>query len=201
MAIEPEIWIYWGCCCVSALFLALWVSRYRPVADGLISPDVDDRDGYLSALVMGWGVTLLTSVIYVLFTQKYVDGAYRLTDLTLFSVANGVLEQLMFVFWFLVGSYLGQRLFPKQPLRSFWVGYLSYVIYSGLIHPLFWVQVLPSHEPFLPMIGILPLMSLFWMWLLWRYRAVIAIVAMHIVIDFLTIGHLHFPWFESLYLG
>lgn len=201
MAIEPEIWIYWGCCCVPALFLALWVSRYRPVADGLISPDVDDRDGYLSALVMGWGVTLLTSVIYVLFTQKYVDGAYRLTDLTLFSVANGVLEQLMFVFWFLVGSYLGQRLFPKQPLRSFWVGYLSYVIYSGLIHPLFWVQVLPSHEPFLPMIGILPLMSLFWMWLLWRYRAVIAIVAMHIVIDFLTIGHLHFPWFESLYLG
>ncbi|MEM9161981.1 MAG: hypothetical protein AAGC54_02795 [Cyanobacteria bacterium P01_F01_bin.4] len=201
MAIEPEIWIYWGCCFASALLLALWVVRYRPVADGLISPDVDDRDGYLSALAMGWGVTLLAAAIYVLFTQKYVDGAYQLTDLTLFSVANGVLEQLMFVFWFLVGSYLGQRLFPKQPIRSFWVGYLSYVVYSGLIHPLFWVQVLPSHEPFLPMIGILPLISLFWMWLLWRYRAVMAIVAMHIVIDFLTIGHLHFPWFESLYLG
>ncbi|MEO1403570.1 MAG: hypothetical protein AAFV72_20310, partial [Cyanobacteria bacterium J06635_1] len=130
-----------------------------------------------------------------------IDGPYELTDLTLFSIANGVLEQLMFVFWFLVGSYLGGRLFPKQPLRSFGMGYLSYVIYSGLIHPLFWVRVLPSHEPFLPMIGILPLMSLFWMWLLWRYRAVTAIVAMHIVIDFLTIGHLHFPWFEALYLG
>ncbi|MEO0397348.1 MAG: hypothetical protein AAF243_15375 [Cyanobacteria bacterium P01_A01_bin.137] len=197
--IEPEIWIYWGCCLISALLV--WALRYRPVAAGLISPEVDERDGYLSALTVGWGVTLLTSAIYVLFTQKYVDGDYRFIDLTLFSIANGVLEQLMFVFWFLVGSYLGQRLFPKHPIRSFWTGYLSYVIYSGLIHPLFWVRVLPSHEPFLPMIGILPLMSLFWMWLLWRYQAVAAIVAMHVVIDFLTIGHLHFPWFEKLYLG
>jgi hypothetical protein len=48
---------------------------------------------------------------------------------------------------------------------------------------------------------ILPFMSLFWMWLFWRYQAIVAIIAMHVAIDFLTVGHLHFPWFESIQLS
>ena len=43
-------------------------------------------------------------------------------------------------------------------------------------------------------------MSLVWMWLAWRYRAIVAIIAMHMAIDFLTAGHLHFTWFEPFQL-
>jgi hypothetical protein len=51
-------------------------------------------------------------------------------------------------------------------------------------------------QPALVMPVLLLIMSLVWMWLFWRYRTVVAIMAMHMVIDFLTIGHLNFPWFE-----
>jgi hypothetical protein len=70
-------------------------------------------------------------------------------------------------------------------------GYLSYFIYSGAIHGLFWFQLWPEHDPFMP-VALFALMSFFWMWLFWRYKAVLAIVAMHVVIDFLTVGYLHF---------
>ncbi|MFQ3613728.1 MAG: hypothetical protein SNJ68_08445 [Cyanobacteriota bacterium] len=91
--------------------------------------------------------------------------------------------------------------FSERPLGEFLSGYLSYVLYSGLIHPFFWFAVLPEHQPFLPMVAILPLMSFFWMWLYWRYRDLLSIIAMHIVIDWITVGHLHFPWFEPFQLA
>jgi chlorophyllide a hydrolase len=200
MAIDTEIWIYWGFCAIATILV---VVNHQFVYEVLLSPEVDEsrhNSGYKLALGLGWGMTLVASVIYVLFTTKYETGGYQLPDLIAFAIFNGILEQFMFVLWFLAGCYLGCKLFPKHPLRIFVSGYLSYAIYSGLIHVFFWVPVLPSHEPFAPMIAILPFMSVFWMWLLWKYRAVVSIMAMHIAIDFITIGHLHFHWFESIQL-
>jgi hypothetical protein len=197
MAIETNIWIYWLFCAI-ATFLVIFNRKF---AYTLLSPTLDSpqkNQNYRIFLILGWVFTLLASAIYILFTVKKETGAYELPDLISFSLLNGVLEQFMFVFWFLIGCYFAQQKFPKHSSLIFILGYLGYFIYSGLIHPLFWFQVLPDHEPFMPMAFILPFMSIFWMWLLWRYQAIFAIVAMHIVIDFLTIGHLHFTWFESL---
>jgi hypothetical protein len=197
VAIEGYIWLYWLFCLLATMI----VVANKKFAEQLLYPDADSthqENGYKISLVLGWVTTLIAAVIYVMFTIKTVTGSYQLPDLILFAFVNGVLEQFMFIFWFLVGCYLGQKQFPNKPITIFICGYISYVFYSGLIHPFFWFQILPKHEPFTPMAFILPFMSIFWMWLLWRYRAVGAIIAMHIVIDFLTIGHLHFHWFESI---
>ena len=197
MAIETNIWIYWFFCAI-ATFLVI---SKRSFVYELLSPDSDSshkKKNYRISLFLGWMLTFLASAIYILFTVKKETGLYELPDLISFSLLNGVLEQFMFIFWFLIGCYLAQQKFPQHSIAIFILGYIGYFIYSGLIHPLFWFQVLPAHEPFTPMVLILPFMSIFWMWLFWRYRAVIAIVAMHIMIDFLTIGHLHFTWFEPL---
>jgi chlorophyllide a hydrolase len=113
---------------------------------------------------------------------------------------NGVLEQLMFVFWFLLGVWVAQRLNIKASWQIFGLGFLSYSIYSGLIHGLFWTNLLPPHEIVKAVsvrLGLLLVMSIAWMWLFWRYRALVAIIAMHASIDFLSMGHLHFAWFEA----
>ncbi|PSB04809.1 hypothetical protein [Merismopedia glauca] len=199
MAIETNIWIYWFFCAIATVLVIF----NRKFADTLLSPDLNSPQkdqNYKISLILGWVFTLLASAIYILFTAKKETGSYELTDLIGFSFFNGVLEQFMFIFWFLVGCYLAQKKFAKHSMVIFVFGYIGYFLYSGLIHPLFWFQVLPDHEPFMPMAFILPLMSIFWMWLFWRYRAVVAISIMHIVIDFLTVGHLHFPWFESIQL-
>jgi chlorophyllide a hydrolase len=145
--------------------------------------------------VLVWLTTLLAGAGYVLLTHKYVEGNYRFTDLIAFSFVNGALEQFMFIFWFLLGCYVGKLKVPDSPRLIFTFGYLGYAIFSGLIHAYFWVRVLPSHEPALLMPFALAAMSLSWMWLIWRYQAVTAIITMHVTIDFITVGHLNFPWF------
>jgi hypothetical protein len=170
----------------------------------LLSPNFNSLQkdkNYTIALTLGWITTLLAATVYILFTRKYETGAYEIPDLLMFAFSNGVLEQFMFIFWLLLGCYIGKRYAPNSPKLIFTFGYISYAIFSGLIHAFFWTTVLPRHEPVSAIMAVaLSIMSLVWMWLFWRYRAVIAIIAMHIVIDFLMIGHLHFNWFESFQL-
>lgn len=197
MAIETNIWIYWLFCAIATVL----VISNRQFAHTLLSPALDSAEKEQNKtifLILGWFFTILASLIYISFTVKKETGGYQLSDLISFSFLNGILEQFMFIFWFLLGCYLARQKFPKHSILIFILGYLGYFLYSGAIHPLFWFQVLPEHEPFMPMAFILPFMSLFWMWLFWRYQAVVAIIAMHVAIDFLTVGHLHFPWFESI---
>ena len=196
MAIETNIWIYWLFCAIATLI----VISNRKFAYTLLSPTFNSpqKEQHKTIfLILGWSCTFIASAIYILFTVKKTAGVYELSDLVSFALLNGILEQFMFIFWFLIGCYLAHKIVPAHSIVIFSLGYLGYFLYSGAIHPLFWFQVLPEHEPFLPMVFILPFMSLFWMWLFWRYQAIFSIVVMHIVIDFLTIGHLHFPWFES----
>jgi chlorophyllide a hydrolase len=198
VGIETTIWIYWLFC----LMAAIVVIANRNFAYQLLSPDSDSfhrEKGYTIYLILGWVTTLLASTGYILFTHKYEAGYYQVSDLILFSLFNGFLEQFMFVFWFLLGCYIAKMAAIKNPKLIFTLGYISYAIFSGLIHAFFWFKVLPYHEPaILIMPLLLATMSLLWMWLLWKYRALLAIIFMHIVIDFLTVGHLHFTWFESL---
>jgi chlorophyllide a hydrolase len=191
MAIETSIWIYWLVCAIAAIVII----SGRKFADQLLSsylPLEQEKQGYFQTLLLGWVVSLLAAAVYALFTVKIVAGSYHLADLIVFSILNGILEQFMFIFWFLAGCYVGQKLFRSSPICIFACGYASYFLYSGLIHIFFWLRVLPEHDPFTGIVFVLALMSAVWMWLLWRYRALIAIVAMHIVLDFLSIGHLHF---------
>ncbi len=197
MAIETTVWIYWNLCLL-AMFLI--ISRRKFVYE-LLSPDSGSSDqgkGYAFSLLLGWIATVLSGISYVSLTHKYETGLYQVPDLITFALLNGTLEQFMFIVWFLLGCYLGRFAFPQKTWLMFCVGYLSYACFSGLLHAGFWTRILPFHEPATGvMVLLLTVMSLVWMWLFWRYRAVFAIIAMHIVIDFLMIGHLNFPWFEA----
>ena len=200
MAIESIVWCYWALCLA---LTALMISN-RKLIYGLLSPAsgaVYKGNGYPISLILGWTATLTTAIIYILFTRKYETGPYEIPDLITFSFSNGILEQCMFIFWFLLGCYIGKNFAPNHPRIIFSSGYFVYAIFSGLIHAFFWIQVLPAHKPVSAAMAILlSIMSLLWMWLVWRYRALFSIMAMHITIDFLTIGHLNFHWFESIQL-
>jgi chlorophyllide a hydrolase len=199
MAIEGMVWLYWLVCGLATV--VLWLNRQQ--IPSLLSPALtlpQPQAGYWWSISLGWTTTLLAGITYILFTHKEAPGTYHLSDLIEFSLFNGILEQLMFVFWFLLGCWIGRVLKLQQSWKIFALGFVSYSIYSGLIHGLFWVAVLPFHQIIDALgirLGLLLVMSFLWMWLFWRYRAIMAIIAMHIVVDLLTIGHLHFPWFEA----
>ncbi|KST65229.1 hypothetical protein [Mastigocoleus testarum] len=199
MMIETSLWVYWLFC----LLAMILVISNRKYIYSLLSPDSESSQdkGYVIFMILGWLVTLAVSIAYVLFTRKYETGSYNISNLITFSILNGILEQFMFIFWFLLGCYVAIKITPSKPKLTFTFGYISYAIFSGLIHALFWVQVLPSHKPVTVIMALgLGTMSLIWMWLAWRHRAIMAIIAMHIVIDFITVGHLNFAWFEPFQL-
>jgi chlorophyllide a hydrolase len=200
VAIETSIWIYWGCCLLAAGFLV----AKRNAVQCLLGPGPklsSKSKGYWRSLLTGWALTLLAAASYVVFTRKSETGTYSIVDLSTFAILNGVLEQLMFIFWFLCGCYVARLAAPAREKFVFALGYSSYFTFSGLIHGVYWVKVLPAHVPVtLLMVLLLAATSLAWMWAYWRYRAVGAIIAMHIVMDFLMIGHLHSNWFEPFQL-
>ncbi|MGB0130144.1 hypothetical protein, partial [Chlorobium sp.] len=78
----------------------------------------------------------------------------------LFTFGNGIAETFMFYAFFSMGEKLADKmssdacqLIPKQ--TSFIVGILFFMVYSGLIHGLFWLDILPEHvnqaSPFKPL--------------------------------------------------
>jgi chlorophyllide a hydrolase len=175
----------------------LQIHKVRSPAKPLLTK-CDRKKDYYVFLFLGWLTTACAAIAYILFTHKLTGGSYQVSGLIIFSICNGVLEQFMFIFWFVLGCHLGSLYAPRNFKLIFITGYISYFIFSGAIHAFFWLKVLPAHEVVTSIvIPLLSIASLIWMWLLWRYRAIVAIVAMHILIDFVAIGHLHFSWFEG----
>jgi len=199
MDISYKIWIYWLFC----LFAMALIAFSRKAIPQLLSPRSKPPfpgSGYRLLLGAGWASTLLTEAAYILTTHKLETGAYTVPDLLIYSILNGVLEQFMFVVWFLAGCWIARRV-TRKPVWIFAGGFLGFALFSGAIHAFFWVRVLPPHIPMaLVMPAVLVTMSFLWMWLFWRYRALAAIVMMHVVVDFLMIGHLNSHWFDSLAL-
>lgn len=189
--IELPFWIYWLCCGLATGILTLKWSRWSP----LLAPRSAHRSGlgYGVLLICGWLATLAAGICYVMFTEKRGDGSYQLPDLVLFSCVNGILEQGMFIFWFILGLLLAERWQITRPSWRFTLGFASYSLYSGLIHALFWTRFLPDHSPAGGlMVCLLVVMSGIWMGLVWRYQAIVSVGLMHILVDFITVGHLHF---------
>ena len=198
MAIEINIWLYWLTCSLAMLVI---ISN-QPLVHSLLNPRVNynrKNSNYKMLLTAGWIATFLASISYVLFTSKNDVGVYQIPDLLAFSLLNGILEQFMFFFWFLLGCYLIKPLVAKNSVWIFVSGYFVFAIFSGFIHALFWLNQLPEHQPATEIvIPLLSIMSGIWMWLFWKYKAVLPVIAMHIFVDIITISHLHYSWFESL---
>jgi chlorophyllide a hydrolase len=198
MAIETNIWIYWLFCTIAMLVIIL----NEPFAQSLINTkaiSTYENKKYKILLIAGWIATFFASISYILLTSKNEAGTYQISDLIAFSFLNGILEQFMFFFWFLLGCYLAKPWTTKNSKWIFISGYVSYAVFSGLIHALFWMNSLPEHQPATGIVvPLLSIMSYVWMWLFWKYKAILPIIAMHIFVDFFMIGHLHFSWFESV---
>lgn len=192
LAIETIVWIYWFFCAI-AMFLVISNKKFVNASIGAnVSSPRFDRN-YKISLIFGWIATIIAATCYILFTRKYEAGYYSLLDSFLFSFLNGILSQYLSIFWFLIGCFISRFFAINNSQLVFTSGYISYALFSGAIRAFFWTKVLPHHEPNgIIMFLTISIMSLAWMWLFWRYRAVIPIIAMHFVMDFLTIGYLHF---------
>ncbi|QEQ57038.1 hypothetical protein [Chlorobium phaeovibrioides] len=120
--------------------------------------------------------------------------------LLVFSVGNGIAETFMFYAVFRLGTVLAGKA-TDNPWVLFTAGFLLFMIYSGLIHGLFWINILPEHvdqasafKPFFMPVQILIAgswaLSFFW------YRDIRSVILLHAMIDFTMAWNVRFSLFN-----
>jgi hypothetical protein len=153
-------------------------------------------------------ITLLAASLIVVAINAWVyshsttDGGRTLDWLTVlvFSIGNGIAETFMFYALFRLGTALAGR-FTQNPWALFITGFICFIIYSGLIHGLFWINILPEHvvqtsvyKPFFMPVQMLIAgswaLSFFW------YRDIRSVIFLHALVDLTMVCNVKFSLFN-----
>jgi len=150
---------------------------------------------------------LVASVIVVainawVYSHSTTDGGRALDwpTVLVFSIGNGIAETFMFYALFRLGTALAGR-FTQNPWALFITGFLFFIIYSGLIHGLFWINILPEHvvqtsiyKPFFMPVQMLIAgswaLSFFW------YRDIRSVIFLHALVDLTMVCNVKFSLFN-----
>lgn len=153
-------------------------------------------------------ITLLAVSLIVVAINAWVyshsttDGGRALDwpTVLVFSIGNGIAETFMFYALFRLGANLAGR-FTQNPWALFISGFLFFIIYSGLIHGLFWINILPEHvvqtsiyKPFFMPVQMLIAgswaLSFFW------YRDIRSVIFLHALVDLTMVCNVKFSLFN-----
>lgn len=184
-----QIYAYWFIAfLIGVLFFRKDIVSFNPV--------FDTRRKVLLAL----SVVILAANIYV-YSNSTTDGGRTFEPLSalIFSIGNGFAETFMFYAVFRLGQVIVGKFTPNQ-WAGFAVGFLFFMIYSGLIHGLFWLPILPEHvvqtSPFKPFFMPVQLMiATSWALAFFWYRDIRTVFVLHALVDLTMIWNVKFSMF------
>uniref|UniRef100_Q3ARP4 Abortive infection protein n=1 Tax=Chlorobium chlorochromatii (strain CaD3) TaxID=340177 RepID=Q3ARP4_CHLCH len=189
MSVTLMIFIYWAIAiAIGFIFFKKDILSFEPKFDGR-------RIGLLIASLL---IIALNAWVY---SHSTSDGGRSLDPLTLlvFSVGNGIAETFMFYAVFRFGTSLVGR-FTQNAVATFLVGFLCFVVYSGLIHGLFWINILPEHvvqtSPYKPFF--MPVQMLIagsWALNFFWYRDIRTVIFLHGLVDLTMAWNVKFDMF------
>ncbi|MCW8797649.1 MAG: hypothetical protein OQK66_01635 [Prosthecochloris sp.] len=151
-------------------------------------------------------VLLIASLCIVAFnafvySNSTFDGGRTIDPLSvvLFTIGNGIAETFMFYAFFILGEKLAGMI-TKNPWALFITGFVFFMIYSGFIHALFWLDMLPEHvnqaSPFKPLF--MPTQILIagsWALSFFWYRDLPTVFVLHGLVDLTMILNVKFSIF------
>jgi chlorophyllide a hydrolase len=139
-------------------------------------------------------ILLLFSLVIIavnawVYSHSTTDGGRPLNIPTVivFSIGNGIAETFMFYACFQLGIWLTSK-FTGNPWALFIAGFICFMIYSGIIHGLFWLRILPEHvvqtSPYKPLF--MPVQLLIagsWALNFFWYRDIRTVIILHALVD------------------
>ncbi len=196
MSPDLQIYLYW------AIGLVL---GYVVLKDELktINTTFDTRR---ILLIIGMAVVVLLNVEIYSNSTSYGSRELDMLTLIVFSIGNGIAETLVFFSLFKIAENLVGKV-SQNPWVLFISGFFVFMIYSGLIHGLFWLDILPEHivdtpenafyrSLFMPIQIMLALgwsLSFFW------YRDLYAIFLFHGLVDATMVYCVRFSFFPPVF--
>ncbi|NTU52911.1 MAG: hypothetical protein HGA97_04250 [Chlorobiaceae bacterium] len=147
-----------------------------------------------------FSVVILGLNAYI-YSNSTTDGGRTLDPLSalIFSIGNGIAETFMFYAMFRLGQIIVGK-FTDKAWGGFALGFLFFMIYSGIIHGLFWLPILPEHvvqtSPFKPFFMPIQLMiALSWALSFFWYRDIRTVFVLHSLVDLTMIMNVKFSMF------
>jgi chlorophyllide a hydrolase len=152
------------------------------------------------------GLVIFSFVILAInafvYSHSTTDGGRTLDPRSalVFSIGNGIAETLMFYAMFRLGQTVAGT-FTSNQWAQFTLGFLFFMIYSGVIHGLFWLAILPQHvvqtSPFKPFFMPVQLMiALSWALSFFWYRDLRTVFFLHAMVDLTMIWNVKFSLFN-----
>lgn len=149
------------------------------------------------------GASLLIIAINAwVYSHSTTDGGRPLDPLTVvvFSIGNGIAETFMFYAVFRLGTMLTGKV-TQNPWALFFTGFIFFMVYSGLIHGLFWINILPEHvvqtSPYKPFFMPVQLMiASSWALAFFWYRDIRTVIFLHALVDLTMVYNVRFSLFN-----
>ncbi|MBN1928611.1 MAG: hypothetical protein JW764_03630 [Chlorobiaceae bacterium] len=184
-----QIYAYW------AIAILIGVLFFRK---DITAPEPPYDKRRIGLLIFSVIILALNAYIY---TNSTTDGGRTLDgwSVLIFSVGNGIAETFMFYAVFRLGQIIvGKK--NGDGWAGFAVGFLFFMIYSGIIHGLFWLPILPEHvvqtSPFKPFFMPIQLMiALSWALAFFWYRDLRTVFVLHALVDLTMIMNVKFSMF------
>lgn len=184
-----QIYAYW------AIAILIGVLFFRK---DITAPNPPFEARRIGLLIFSVIILALNAYIY---SNSTTDGGRVLDPWSalIFSVGNGIAETFMFYAMFRLGQVLTKKITANQ-WAGFALGFLFFMIYSGLIHGLFWLNILPEHvvqtSPFKPFFMPIQLMiALSWALSFFWYRDLRTVFVLHALVDLTMIMNVKFSMF------
>jgi chlorophyllide a hydrolase len=152
-------------------------------------------------------ILLICSLVIVainawVYSHSTTDGGRPLNIPTLivFSIGNGIAETFFFYAFFRLGNILAGKV-TQNPWLLFSAGFVCFMIYSGFIHGLFWLPMLPEHvvqtspyKPFFMPVQLLIAGS--WALNFFWYRDIRTVIFLHALVDLTMAWSVKFSLFN-----
>ena len=151
-------------------------------------------------VLLGFSLLIVAFNAWV-YTSSTFDGGRPLdiASVIVFTVGNGIAETFIFYAMFVAGEKLAGMV-TKSPWVLFITGFIFFMVYSGLIHGLFWIDLLPEHvnqaSPLKPLF--MPTQILIagsWALCFFWYRDLPSVFVLHGLVDLTMILNVTFSLF------
>jgi hypothetical protein len=190
LSVPVMIYIYWAIAvAVGFVFFRKEIASFNPQFDAR----------RIVLLIFSLVIIALNAWVY---SHSTTDGGRSLDFLTVlvFSIGNGVAETFMFYAMFRAGAFLASRVTGNE-WAQFIAGFFLFMIYSGLIHGLFWINILPEHvvqtspyKPFFMPVQLLIAGS--WALNFFWYRDIHTVIFLHALVDLTMAWNVKFALFN-----
>ncbi len=193
--------IYWAIGVICAVFF---------LGEELMQPKpLSKEDSWRRNFLFFFSLLIVLANVYIYYNATSNGGRpLDLVSLVIFGILNGACETFIFLAVFKLGETLMKNFTDKSPYL-FMSGVLMFMVFSGAIHGLFWINALPPHvvsisdlppdkvifkQLFFPFQIALVLV---WSALYFFFRDVWSVVALHTIVDAGVVYSIHYSLFTN----